>query len=193
MNILATCCGPCFGWETLVEEPEDATSRPQVKLDALNMGLDAVIVKNGTRVCGTGAVLGTAAIMQDKAYFEVKVQSDGIWGCGVAAEQCDLNKVPTVDKSWVLTSERTIQKEGKDVESIEEICEGDVIGVTYDHVELQFYLNSNPIGNPVTGIRGKIYPILYVDESAILDAEFVHFRNMPPSGFGQIMFEQNIL
>lgn len=34
------------------------------------MGLDAVIVKNGTRVCGTGAVLGTAAIMQDKAYFE---------------------------------------------------------------------------------------------------------------------------
>ena len=48
----------------------DAASRPQVKLDALNMGLDAVIVKNGTRVCGTGAVLGTAAIMQDKAYFE---------------------------------------------------------------------------------------------------------------------------
>jgi hypothetical protein len=76
----------------------------------------------------------------------VKVQSDGIWGCGVAAEQCDLNKVPTVEKSWVLTSERTIQKEGKDVESVEEICEGDVIGVTYDHVELQFYLNSNPIG-----------------------------------------------
>ena len=137
----------------------------------------------------------------------MKVQSDGIWGCGVAAEQCDLNKVPTLEKSWVLTSERTIQKEGKDVESVEEICEGDVIGVTYDHVELQFYLNSNPIGkksvkecfliirlgNPVTGIRGKIYPILYVDESAILDVEFVHFRNMPPSGFGQIMFEQNIL
>lgn len=48
-------------------------------------------------------------------------------------------------------------------------------------------------GNPVTGIRGKIYPILYVAEPAILDAEFVHFRQLPPSGFGQIMFEQNIL
>ena len=77
----------------------------------------------------------------------VKVQSDGTWGCGVAAEQCDLNKVPTTDKSWMLTSERTIQKEGTDVESVDEICEGDVIGVTYDHVELQFYLNSNPLGN----------------------------------------------
>lgn len=48
----------------------DTASRPQVKLDALNMGLDAVIVKNGTRVCGSGAVLASAPIMQDKAYFE---------------------------------------------------------------------------------------------------------------------------
>ena len=64
------CCSSCFGWSTLVEEPIDQPERPQVKLDALNMGLDAVIVKSGTRLCGTGGVIATAPIMQDKAYFE---------------------------------------------------------------------------------------------------------------------------
>jgi hypothetical protein len=41
-------------------------------------GQEVVIVKNGTRICGTGGSLGTAAIMQDKAYFEVRLQQTGI-------------------------------------------------------------------------------------------------------------------
>jgi hypothetical protein len=36
-----------------------------------------VIVKNGRRICGTGAAFSNAPINQDKAYFEVKVQSSG--------------------------------------------------------------------------------------------------------------------
>ena len=70
MNVLSSCCGSCFGWQTLVEDPLEAPDRPEVKLDPLNMGLDAVIVKNGTRLCGTGGVIANAPIMQDKAYFE---------------------------------------------------------------------------------------------------------------------------
>ena len=70
MNVLSSCCGACFGWQTLVEDPLEAPDRPEVKLDPLNMGLDAVIVKNGTRLCGTGGVIANAPIMQDKAYFE---------------------------------------------------------------------------------------------------------------------------
>ena len=53
-----------------MEDPLEAPDRPEVKLDPLNMGLDAVIVKNGSRLCGTGGVIANAPIMQDKAYFE---------------------------------------------------------------------------------------------------------------------------
>ena len=102
-----------------------------------------------------------------------------------------------------------------------ELNEGDTIGIAYDHVTLQFYLNGITIGNGefffyglkwdlklvttffqkknilsisgITGIKGKVYPVVFVDESAILDVEFINFEKRPPSGFGQIMFEQNIL
>lgn len=36
-----------------------------------------MVVKNGKRVCGTGAVLANAPIVQNKAYFEMKVQCGG--------------------------------------------------------------------------------------------------------------------
>lgn len=38
-----------------------------------------VVVKNGTRICGSGGVLCTAPIVQNKCYFEVKVQQSGKW------------------------------------------------------------------------------------------------------------------
>lgn len=36
-----------------------------------------VIVKTGRRICGTGGALANAPLVQDKAYFEMKVQSTG--------------------------------------------------------------------------------------------------------------------
>jgi hypothetical protein len=36
-----------------------------------------VVIKNGKRVCGTGAALANAPIVQNKAYFEMKVQCSG--------------------------------------------------------------------------------------------------------------------
>lgn len=42
-------------------------------------GNEVVIVKNGTRICGSGGVLCTAPIVQNKSYFEVKVQQSGKW------------------------------------------------------------------------------------------------------------------
>ena len=82
-----------------VQKPE-----PEVTLDSANMGKklmktnvfsiasrdtlaltgqEAVIVKNGSRLCGTGSARSTAPIQQNKAYWEVKVQQSGIWSCGV--------------------------------------------------------------------------------------------------------------
>jgi len=37
------------------------------------------VVKNGQRICGTGAALANAPIVQNKAYFEAKLQSSGIF------------------------------------------------------------------------------------------------------------------
>ena len=36
-----------------------------------------MIVKNGRRLCGTGGALSNVPIIQNKAYFEVKVQANG--------------------------------------------------------------------------------------------------------------------
>lgn len=36
-----------------------------------------VLVKDGSRICGTGGALGNTGIMQDKAYFEVRLQQTG--------------------------------------------------------------------------------------------------------------------
>jgi hypothetical protein len=52
---------------------------PKVLLDTNFMGSDCVVVKNGLRACGTGAVLANAPIVQDKSYWEVKVQATGIY------------------------------------------------------------------------------------------------------------------
>ena len=38
-----------------------------------------MIVKSGRRVCGTGAVLANAPLVQDKSYFEMKVQCGGMY------------------------------------------------------------------------------------------------------------------
>lgn len=40
-------------------------------------GHEVVIVKNGVRICGTGGALGNIPILQNKAYFEVKLQQSG--------------------------------------------------------------------------------------------------------------------
>lgn len=44
-------------------------------------GQDVVIVKNGQRICGSGAALANAPLVQNKSYFEVKVQQAGEKQC----------------------------------------------------------------------------------------------------------------
>ena len=40
-------------------------------------GNEVVIVKSGKRICGSGAALANAPILQNKCYFESKIQSGG--------------------------------------------------------------------------------------------------------------------
>lgn len=99
-------------------------------------------------------------------------------------------------------------------------AEGDTIGVAYDHVELNFYLNGRKLDVPVLNVRGTVFPALYgkcfcfanpvilllyilryllvptlfaVDEGAVLDLITNNFNYAPPPGFDRIMIEQSLL
>ena len=41
------------------------------------VGNEVVIVKSGKRICGSGAALANTAVLQNKCYFEIKIQSGG--------------------------------------------------------------------------------------------------------------------
>lgn len=34
-------------------------------------------------------------------------------------------------------------------------------GIYYDHVELNYSINGLPVNEPITGIRGTVYPALF--------------------------------
>ncbi|XP_077293835.1 SPRY domain-containing protein 7 [Arctopsyche grandis] len=72
-------------------------------------------------------------------------------------------------------------------------CEGDTIGIAFDHIELNFFLNGRNMEVPIPNIKGAVYPALYVDDGAILDLILENFHYPPPSGFERIMLEQSLL
>lgn len=121
----------------------------------------------------------------------------GIWGIGLATANVNLNKVPLGfdGQSWVLRNDGVIVHDNKMLYKLPELPqEGDVIGVTYDHVELNFFVNNEPTGCSVTNVKGsEIYPVFYVDDGAILDAAFTTFAYQPPEGFDRILVEKSLL
>ncbi|XP_041349427.1 SPRY domain-containing protein 7-like [Gigantopelta aegis] len=169
---------------------------PLVKLDTSQMGNDVVIVKNGRRICGTGAALANAPLVQDKAYFEVKIQSSGSWGVGLATQKCNVNKVPqgNCTESWVLRHDGRIFHDSQEKGKLSVLPEeGDIVGLSYDHIELNFFVNGTSANCPITGIKGTTFPLLYVDDGAVLDVQFDKFYHQPPDSFNPIMIEQSLL
>ncbi|XP_068383171.1 SPRY domain-containing protein 7 isoform X1 [Eschrichtius robustus] len=160
-------------------------------------GTDVVIVKNGRRICGTGGCLASAPLHQNKSYFEFKIQSTGIWGIGVATQKVNLNQIPLGRDvhSLVMRNDGALYHNNEEKNRLPANNlpqEGDVVGITYDHVELNVYLNGKNMHCPASGIRGTVYPVVYVDDSAILDCQFSEFYHTPPPGFEKILFEQQI-
>ncbi|VFV28640.1 Hypothetical predicted protein [Lynx pardinus] len=158
---------------------------------------DVVIVKNGRRICGTGGCLASAPLHQNKSYFEFKIQSTGIWGIGVATQKVNLNQIPLGRDahSLVMRNDGALYHNNEEKNRLPANSlpqEGDVVGITYDHVELNVYLNGKNMHCPASGIRGTVYPVVYVDDSAILDCQFSEFYHTPPPGFEKILFEQQI-
>lgn len=76
--------------------------------------------------------------------------------------------------SWALCSDNVIRHNKQDLYRINSlnpmsngtpghfsIQEGDVIGISYDHIQLKFYLNGTEMEFPVTNVKGTVYPALY--------------------------------
>lgn len=242
LNCLDTCfslcgCPPLMsGYRKQRDLFNSANS--YIALDTQFMGEEAIVLKCGTRLCGSGGVLLNVPLIQDKSYFEVKVQqSSGQWGVGVATRDADLSHPPLGRDffSWVLRSTGQLFHDDKCVAQINshavtrsrgDMCsyrctssatngvsssanstssclddypvlfeDGDVLGVSYDHMCLQFYLGGNKLENATFyNIKGgHVYPLLYVQEDAILDIKVNDFFYKPPRGFGQILREKSIL
>nr|CAG4636558.1 EOG090X0EPP [Eubosmina coregoni]SVE70093.1 EOG090X0EPP [Eubosmina coregoni] len=169
--------------------------KPLICLNNSSIGQEVVLVKNGSRICGTGASLANVAIMQDKAYFEVRLQQSGVWSVGLGTEKADLNNVLGGDAdSWVLCSDGSLRHKNEEMHRITQLPqEGDTIGVSYNHIELNFFLNGQKLDCPFTNVKGQLYPAVYVDEGAVLDVVFEDFAHGPPSGYDKIMLEQSLL
>lgn len=84
-------------------------------------------------------------------------------------------------------------------------AEGDILGITYDHIELNFYVNGKNLNIPTLiklnnsqqsnskSYNNEIYPCLYVDDGAILDVILDNFNYQIPSGYEKILLEQTLL
>uniref|UniRef100_A0A3B4D5U8 SPRY domain-containing protein n=1 Tax=Pygocentrus nattereri TaxID=42514 RepID=A0A3B4D5U8_PYGNA len=121
----------------------------------------------------------------------------GVWGVGVATQKVNLHQVPLGrdSHSLVLRHDGSVYHNNEEKNRLPANSlpqEGDVVGLTYDHVELNLYLNGKNMQCPASGIRGTVFPVVYVDDSAILDCQFSDFYHTPPQGFEKILFEQQI-
>ncbi|XP_017773838.1 PREDICTED: SPRY domain-containing protein 7 [Nicrophorus vespilloides] len=189
--------------------PHAAKENP-IHLDTAFLGYEVVIVKSGHRLCGAGAALGNAPLVQSKSYFEVKIQQGGSWSIGLATRQTDLSLTQggNDEYSWALCSDNVIRHNKQEIYRIGTATnivangtnatplapqEGDIISVSYDHIQLKFYLNGSELEFPVTNVKGTVYPALYVDDGAILDIILDNFNIAPPGGFDKIMLEQSLL
>jgi hypothetical protein len=120
-------------------------------------------------------------IIQNKAYFEVKIQANGLWGIGLATRKIDLNKIPLGNDSeaWILRNDSGIYHNNSlKIKTSNTIDEGDIIGVTYDHECLNFYLNGDDLETSITGIRGSVFPAFYGINLKFFVFLFTHFNSL---------------
>lgn len=72
--------------------------------------------------------------------------------------------------SWALCHDNVIRHNKQELHKINinkgsdnnvRIQEGDIIGVSYDHIQLKFYINGTELDNCLENVKGTVYPALY--------------------------------
>lgn len=157
-------------------------------------------VKQGSKVCfkltGTGKALGNTQLVQDKAYFEVRVLKSGEVRVGVSKASRD-----SLDKGVGLEPESW----GQNFTATDELYsykapEQTVIGCLVDQSDyparLNYTLNGERLESAlVTGMRGPILPAVSLGAGAEVELIFdaTLFHHDPPQGFSAIIFSQNFM
>jgi hypothetical protein len=146
----------------------------------------------GTLVSGTGSVLGDSPVLQDKAYFELTIRTEGTFAVGVATKDTPLEgvisheKVPT---AWTLTS---------NMQSLPPLPAGSTLGVALDQgdfpVQVYFYLDGKVV-HQVSGIRGEVLPAFSVANGAVVEPNFgqTPYAQGMPMGFQGIIKSMSLL
>ena len=96
--------------------------------------------ENGVLVSGNGSIFGDSPVLQDKAYFEVTIRTEGTFAVGVATKETALGGVLSQEKvatAWTLTSS---------MQGLPALPAGSTLGVALDQgdfpVQVYFYLDS---------------------------------------------------
>ena len=110
--------------------------------------------------------------------FQVKIQQGGVWSAGICTPAADLNTDLGLDQtSWAVTSSGQVRTRNSQEYKVNlKLEEGDVLGFTYDHVELNVYCNGTNLDTPVLGIKGTVFPVFY-GESLKFIRNFSSSRN----------------
>ena len=197
-----------------------AAKRQIVVLDAKQKG-SAVTVSN-FHVAGEGTVLGSAALYQDRAYWEVAVVRPGCFGLGVArrcpsTQLSDLNAT-TFDggRSWGAIfgaedpaggeAEEEVDRSNSPFGDLEvgdefvDLYEGDVVAVAFDQSDMpriSYFLNGKELcGKRVHGkIKGVVFPAFAVSGDSMLNVIFNEsdFKGKMPDGFSGIIPARDVL
>ena len=68
--------------------------------------------------------------------------------------------------SWAVTSSGVVRTRGEQEYSVNHTLEeGDVLGFSYDHVELNIFCNGKNLDTPILGIKGTVFPVFYGKEA----------------------------
>ncbi|KAH8311849.1 hypothetical protein KR044_008287 [Drosophila immigrans] len=140
-----------------------------------------------------------------------------------AAAAAGLIAIEDLQEDLLMTSGNENVSAASELTTVEELIkapqrdfpdEGDIVGVAFDHVELNFYFNGKNLEVPFRNVRGAaLFPVIYgeflaqffsylylkydfsiaVGNGAILDIILDNFTHGPPSGFERILLEQSLL
>ena len=147
-------------------------------------------------VTGQGKALANSQLIQDKAYFEVKVIKPGNIAIGVAKNNKEhlQEGVGQDSDSWGLLFSSA---EGP---SVYKIKAGSVISCLFDQSDFPAvvsFLKDEVVveGARVTGMKGPVVPAVSVENGAEIEVIFDSqlLENTVPTGFSPIIFSQNFM
>ena len=143
-------------------------------------------------VTGEGKALANSQLVQDRAYFEVKVTKPGSIGIGVSKNTQEhlKQRVGEDSESWGVVLSKASHK----------VKEGTVIGCMFDQSDfpavVSYFIDEEVLeGTKVTGMRGPVVPAISLHDSAEVEVMFDSqlLEKSPPSGFSPIIFSQNFM